>query len=51
MLWYFSISLVIINFTKFSLQTIEGKSPKIKNVYNQGLYLSNKIELNKEIRI
>ena len=30
---------MFLNITEFSLQTIEGKPPKIKNFYNQGLNL------------
>ena len=30
---------MFLNFTKFSLQTIKGESPKIKNFYDQGLDL------------
>ena len=31
-----------MKFTKFSLQTTEGESPKIKNFYNQGQNLIKK---------
>ena len=37
MLAYFSISQDVTEFTKNSLQTIDGESPKIKNFYDQGL--------------
>ena len=40
---YSSLSLNLTEFTKFSLQTIKGEPPKIKNFYDQGLSFVKKL--------